>query len=116
METKGDWSVKDRWNVLAGRRLVANCGGYSSSVEGAIEENEANANLICEAVNACKEVNPNEPLKVAQSIKDLVKGCELGLKIAEDIIHDEYDGTSMLDRLLSQLEPIRQALANIGGK
>jgi len=107
---KGEWKAQKQelaYNIMDEGKCIATVHAGNA---------EANTILICEAVNACKAVNPDNPLKVAQSIKDLVKGCELGLKIAEDIIHDEYDGTSMLDRLLSQLEPIRQALANIGGK
>ena len=49
MFTKGEWEVKDRWNVMMGRRLVANCGGYHSNVEPVAEENEANARLIAQA-------------------------------------------------------------------
>lgn len=55
--TKGEWRVEDRWNVLSGRRLIANCGGYHSNVEPVAEENEANAQLISSAPDlyeACK--------------------------------------------------------------
>lgn len=47
--TKGDWEVIDRWNVLSGKRLVANCGGYFHNVESVAEESEANAHLIAAA-------------------------------------------------------------------
>ncbi len=46
----------------------------------------------------------------------LYEGCRLGLRIAEEYIHDEYDGTSMLVGLLEELEPIRRVLAKIEGK
>ena len=34
---------------------------------------EANAKLICEAVNACIEINPENPQAVAEGIKDVVQ-------------------------------------------
>jgi len=32
---------------------------------------EANANIIVTAINACQEVNPDNPMAVAESIKDM---------------------------------------------
>lgn len=41
-------------NIMRGRRLVANCIGYSSNAGGedSLQENQANAELIVRAVNA----------------------------------------------------------------
>ncbi len=37
---------------------------------------EANAKLIVSAVNACIELNPQNPLAVAEGIKDMYRACE----------------------------------------
>lgn len=69
--TKDDWRVEDETQIVAGERLVANTGGYASNVKPARLENIGNAHLIAAAVNACKEINPDNPMAVAESIKEL---------------------------------------------
>jgi len=46
--TKGEWNVEREYNVTAGRRVIATCGGYSDNLhqEEAHQENIANAHLI----------------------------------------------------------------------
>ena len=69
--TKGKWEVTkhrplDNWCIdvnpedMIHRFSVAQCYG-----------NKADALLIAAAVNACASVNPNNPLAVAESIKDM---------------------------------------------
>lgn len=45
--------------------FVADCG--------ADEVGQTNANIICTAINACTELNSNNPMVVAESIGDLYK-------------------------------------------
>lgn len=65
--TKEDWKAyKSRpidpdsweWEVSCGNIVVAS------------RLNKANANIIVAAVNACKVINPDNPIAVAESIKD----------------------------------------------
>ena len=77
--TKGEWKVYQD-NMACIIDVVAEDGmGFFSNVVAHInlknDNAKANANLICEAVNACKEINPDNPLKVAQSIEELVEAC-----------------------------------------
>ena len=49
--TKGTWHIEHQFNVYAGERSTAACGGYSSNVGGEqiYNENIANAQLIAAA-------------------------------------------------------------------
>lgn len=46
---------------------------------------------------------------------DLLEAAKLGLECAEGWIHDQLDGTSVLDDALSKLQPIRDAIAKAQG-
>jgi len=48
------------------------------------EEARANADIIVAAVNACQEVNPDNPMAVAESIKDMYEA----LKVAFEKSHN----------------------------
>lgn len=54
----GVWELKDEWNIIAGKRVVANCGGYSTSKdqENVALENSANAAHIVKCVNMHDEL------------------------------------------------------------
>jgi len=43
---------------------------------GKVEVMKANAHLIVTAVNACIELNPNNPIAVAESIKDMYEALK----------------------------------------
>ena len=63
--TKGDWKVEDDWNILSGKRLVANCGGYAGNYESVVEENKANAQLIAAAPNLYKALQESTSVLLA---------------------------------------------------
>ncbi len=80
MYTKGEWKLDDTGTAIySGERLVANCGGYVLTQKETLTlaENKANAHLIVAAVNACTSVNPDNPLAVAESIKDMYEALKL---------------------------------------
>ena len=47
--TKGEWKVEDGSQVVSGKRLVANTGGFSTNYSSEREENVTNAHLISAA-------------------------------------------------------------------
>ncbi len=75
MATKGDWiaykAIRDYWLIKCG---LTNIASTSESILSS-EEKEANAHLICSAVNACAKVNPDNPQAGAESIPALYKAC-----------------------------------------
>ena len=107
METKGKWFVEG--DKILCKRTGKQGTGYWFIAQGGtvsnLKEATTNANLICEAVNACVSVNPSEPLKVAQSIKAMYEGIR-GYLEARKL---GLDGTYYHARM-------KQVLANIGGK
>ena len=104
--TKGIWEVHGEYNVrLKGtNRGIATTGGYTESHDFAgkiSQENSANAKLIVSAVNACIEINPNNPQAVAEAIKDMYEALKLltdtlRAKHVDQFLKDEtlpyYDG------------------------
>jgi hypothetical protein len=56
--------------------FVADCG--------ADEIGEANAKLICTTVNACADLNPDDPMVVSESIKDLYYSLRDLLKLLKN--------------------------------
>jgi len=65
--SKFRFSPSHNWKISAGdmdeKENFIDCGMDFNS--------EANANLIISAVNACIEINPDNPMAVALSIKDM---------------------------------------------
>jgi len=47
--TPGPWGVTQKLNVSAGRRTVANCGGYQDGGDATYQENIANSRIIAAA-------------------------------------------------------------------
>ena len=49
--------------------------------------------LICAAVNACKRINPDNPLAVAENIEELVKAITAweGSPLGEMAVFEAYD-------------------------
>jgi len=60
------------------RRVVAACGGYASNVPGELahETNIANAQVVAAAWNACRTINPDNPLAAANALADAVAALE----------------------------------------
>jgi hypothetical protein len=69
--TKGKWKV----NEVRGIRIQTKnkCICLLGDTE---EQDEDNANLICSAVNACQEINPDNPMAVAESIKEMYEALK----------------------------------------
>lgn len=106
--TKGEWKVKDRWNVLAGKRLVANCGGYSSSIESVVEENEANAQLISASPDLYEAL---KQLRAIFGDDRLLDDVEFR---AEVLIRAKSKGTDQfVQAKIKALENTRRALAKV---
>ena len=80
--TRGKWKVyKDR----IGRITIVSEEGSGelffnqvliATMNQFINSSEANANLATAAVNACASVNPDNPLAVAESIKDMYEALK----------------------------------------
>ena len=67
--TKRDWTVKVNpkgygYDVVEGKHRIAD------------QLTEANAHLIVSAVNACREVNPNNPQAAAEAIKPMYEALK----------------------------------------
>ena len=66
------WNQGHGFNIFSNNGLVASVP-LATGLKHTMLEAEANANLICQAVNACIELNPQNPLAVAEGIKDVVQ-------------------------------------------
>ncbi len=65
--TKGEWKVSPvNFHVF-----LPNVGAVADCFE-----NETNARLIAAAVNACQSVNPDNPLAVADNIKEMYEALK----------------------------------------
>ena len=90
MVTKGEWYLEKETGLILtipeGKDSpisVASVGGNTEPLTPkTLCETEANANLIVSAVNKCKEINPDNPQAVAESIEDVFKALN---KAREDI-------------------------------
>jgi len=80
--TKGEWQpIQDnkdpnRYHIIAFDEDGTNRNVCLLSVREP-SEHLANAHLIAAAVNACASVNPDNPLAVAESIKDMYEALTL---------------------------------------
>ncbi len=72
--TKGKWNKEGNKIKVFGKGTVAICPSPTNA-EGVLEF-IANAHLIAAAVNACQEVNPDNPMAVAESIKDMYEALK----------------------------------------
>jgi len=78
--TKGKWEVT-KWvshddvhvSIDEGSymRFICNCGNPVADTLPTNPNAEADANIIVTAVNACQSVNQDNPMAVAESIKDM---------------------------------------------
>ena len=71
--------------------------------------NEGDA-LIC-SVNTLDGADAEFIVRACNSHDDLVAALQLALGEAESWIHDQLDGTSMVDGALARLDPARRALS-----
>ena len=79
MVTQGEWKVET--DVFGDMFIIAGDKHKHSliaDIQVCNDDCEDNANLIVAAVNACSLVNPDNPMAVAESIKDMkeaLKDC-----------------------------------------
>jgi hypothetical protein len=90
MTENKEWHIEggDGWNIFEGKRIVANCGGYSSNFEDTTEWKKTNAKLIETAVNSCKSINKDNPQIVAESVEEMYELT----KFADNISGITYGG------------------------
>jgi len=93
-QEKGKWGVVflhelDCWAVeKEGHQICELRPSHSASSALSSEEHNANAHLIVEAVNACIEINPDNPMAVAESISDMKEALTIGVKLVNALILD----------------------------
>ena len=93
--TKAEHPIDEFWGPAQAPVVDLHHGGYDYSELG-LGTISGNARLIASA-------------------PELLEAAEKALAIAESWIHDQLDGTSMLDDELAQLEPVRAAIAKARG-
>jgi len=93
-----DWSIFSEWDKGKGYApigLVFGCLPRS--------ETGANANMIVTAVNACQEVNPDNPMAVAESIKDVYEELKEA-KLQIEYLHDKFKVTGTGNTVLARID------------
>jgi len=74
--TKGEWKVTNELLIWSDQHEGLQFHNRIALMEDGYEA-EDNAQLIVAAVNACASVNPDNPLAVAESIKDMYAALKL---------------------------------------
>ena len=87
-------------------KTLAICSGHDTS----LEQDEANANFVLTAHEACFAVNPSNPLAVAEALPELVAAAK---ELMEKFTEAKERGYSMSAR---QGEALYAALAKVGAK
>lgn len=85
--TKGKWESGKNTGIWCGKKMLALimfCLDEKQPFKVCEEEAEANAHLITAAINACKEINLDNPIAVAEALPDLLKACEAIVRDFED--------------------------------
>jgi hypothetical protein len=87
MITKGEWKV---WNLEDGDKgwtiQQGEDGRFIARTHDNTGEDLDNARIIVAAVNACTSVNPDGPMAVAESIKDMYEALKIVLPWAKEWI------------------------------
>ena len=86
--TPGPWRYDQGLNVLAGKRVVANCNSFTSSDDDTRPENTANARLIAEAGTVCSETGLS-PRELAEQREELLGACQVALKNGDNCLGEE---------------------------
>ena len=98
--------------INVGTETIAICPAQDPDRDHKPNEGEmmANAHLIITAVNACKKVNPDDPLAVAKSIPSLCEACKKLSDILGDIELDDDELQSKRSEVMTQaLEVVAEA-------
>lgn len=64
----------------------------------------------------CYEIDNKANARLIAAAPDLLEAAQLALMIAESWIHDQLDGTRLLDSALLNLAPVRAAIAKATSK
>jgi hypothetical protein len=72
MITKGNWGLRE---INGGHFIIKVDGIRIGQIRSECTEDDAQ--IICDAINACQEVNPNNPLIVAQNIGKMVEALKV---------------------------------------
>ena len=121
--TKGEWWAefiqvpnKQQWEIRAKTEhpLLQHIADMGKPTDGS--KAEANAHLIAAAVNACISVNPDNPLAVAESIKDMYEALLYIKKLLENHIYKDADVVEFGGSKLSAEREIVKVLAKAKGK
>lgn len=113
--TKGEWKAGNT-DVVTDTTHIANCYFESRNFKlPPFNEALANAHLIASAVNACASVNPDNPMAVAESIKDMYEALK-EIKFGGNL--NQYNETiESLQYVLKAISEIcDKALAKAEGK
>jgi len=110
---KGEWKVRS--GILNTKELFVTCENVDiAEVFYQLPNAKANVQLILKAVNACIKLNPDNPLAVAESIKDLYEA----LKEVRDnsILQKEENGFYILRLSYASWQDACKALAKATNK
>lgn len=114
---EGEWvAIIQAWDTIeikdGDNNLIA-CLGFDTLVKPSlpkIMKQHANARLIVTAVNACKKLNPDNPMAVADTISDLYEALKaLKFQFAMAVEHPYSKDKEVY-------EQAEQALAKADGK
>ena len=102
MYTKGKWTQGKRHTdtiyMADENTRIATC--FSPNTE-------ANAQLIVSAVNACVQINPDNPQAVAEGMIELIATCKVSIATLDTINTRRANSNAQL---------LRDDLAKVGGK
>ncbi len=82
---------------------------------GTDEPGQINANLVCTAVNACTEINPDKPQAVSEGIKDLYLSLQDLVELLKNKKIGAYLNTNALGWSI-RFEKAQKALDKVQGK
>lgn len=114
--TKGEWYLEEETGLILSipdgaesPTSIASIGGSQEPLTPKpLSEMLANAHLIAAAVNACVNLNPDNPMAVAESISDMYEALKNLRNIYDDLIKNS--------RPLDFWVKVDKALAKAGGK
>ena len=83
--TKGEWKANKSSIECDGWPVAQTYPDTRLNSNASLSLMRANAHLIAAAVNACASVNPDNPMAVAESIKDMYEALGELLEITHDL-------------------------------
>jgi len=116
--SKGEWKAwitnkkPAEWTICIGKNGDV---GIAKTIEDptvSIIQRGNNANIIAAAVNACQSVNQDNPMAVAESIKDMYEELKEA-KLQIEYLHDKFKVTGTGNTILARID---NTLAKIKGE